>query len=419
MRILIAPDKFAGTLTAVEAAAAIEEGWRRRDPEATVLVAPMADGGPGFIDVLSAVVDGKLLSVTVRGPLGEETPATVLLAGETAYVETAQACGLHLVEPKNRRPEDASTYGVGQLITAAVDAGAKRIILGLGGSGTNDAGAGLLAALGATAESVEPDAAATAESVEPDAAATAESQEPDAAATAGPGEPDAAVSAGPGEPGAGAARGSGRLDAGAAGLAGLTSVDLGPARERVEGIEFVAASDVENPMLGLRGATNVFGSQKGITDERKPEVDGWLTHFAELADRKTADQKGAGAAGGLGYALLLLGAERVSGIDLVAELTGLKEKASQVDLVISGEGAFDFQSRDGKVIAGVAKVANDAMRPCVVLAGKVLIGSREMRSMGVESAYALVDAVGEEQAFADPHGSLATVAERVARTWAR
>jgi glycerate kinase len=374
MRILIAPDKFAGTLTAVEAAAAIEEGWRRRDPGAEVLVAPMADGGPGFIDVLSAVVDGTLLSVTVRGPLGEDTPATVLMAGQTAYVETAQACGLHLVEPKDRRPEDATTYGVGQLIAAAVDAGAKRIILGLGGSGTNDAGAGLLAALGAT----------------------------------GAGDATGAEGAG-----------AGRLDTGAAGLAGLTAVDLEPARERVAGVEFVAASDVENPMLGLRGATNIFGAQKGITDERKPAVDGWLTHFAELADRKTADKKGAGAAGGLGYALLLLGAERVSGIDLVAELTGLKQKAAQVDLVLSGEGAFDFQSRDGKVIAGVAKVANDAMRPCVVLAGKVLIGSREMRTMGVESAYALVDVVGEEQAFADPHGSLATVAERVARTWAR
>jgi glycerate kinase len=381
MRILIAPDKFAGTLTAVEAAAAIEEGWRRRDPGAEVLVAPMADGGPGFIDVLSAVVDGTLLSVTVRGPLGEDTPATVLLAGETAYVETAQACGLHLVEPQERRPEDATTYGVGQLIAAAVDAGAKRIILGLGGSGTNDAGAGMLAALGATAAS---------------------------------GPADGGVDGGV----EGGAEG-GRLDGGATGLAGLTAVDLEPARDRVAGVEFVAASDVENPMLGLRGATNVFGKQKGIADERKPAVDGWLTHFAELADRKTADQKGAGAAGGLGYALLLLGAERVSGIDLVAELTGLKQKAAQVDLVLTGEGAFDFQSRDGKVIAGVAKVANDALRPCVVLAGKVLIGSREMRSMGVESAYALVDAVGEEQAFADPHGSLATVAERVARTWSR
>ncbi|TCM44257.1 glycerate kinase [Kribbella sp. VKM Ac-2568] len=364
MRVLIAPDKFAGTLTAVEAAAAIEEGWRRRDPQAEVLVAPMADGGPGFIDVLTAVVDGTLLSVTVRGPLGEEVPATVLVAGETAYVETAQACGLHLVEPKDRRPEDATTYGVGQLIAAAVDAGAKRIILGLGGSGTNDAGAGLLAALGATAV-------------------------------------------------------GGTLDAGATGLATLTEVDLEPARSKLAGVEFVAASDVENPMLGLRGATNVFGSQKGITDDRKPEVDLWLTKFAELAGRKTADAKGAGAAGGLGYALLLLGAERVSGIDLVAELTGLQVKAAQVDIVLTGEGAFDFQSRDGKVISGVAKVANDAMRPCVVLAGKVQIGAREMRTMGVESAYSLVDAVGEERAFADPHGSLAAVAERVARTWAR
>ncbi|GAA0958730.1 glycerate kinase [Kribbella koreensis] len=364
MRVLIAPDKFAGTLTAVEAAAAIEEGWRRRDPEAVVLVAPMADGGPGFIDVLAAVVDGTLLSVTVRGPLGDEVPATVLVAGETAYIETAQACGLHLVEVADRRPEDGSTYGVGQLIGAAVDAGAKRIILGLGGSGTNDAGAGLLAALGATSE-------------------------------------------------------GGSLEAGATGLATLTAVDLEPARSRLAGVEFVAASDVENPMLGLRGATNIFGTQKGIADERKPAVDGYLTQFAELAGRKTADQKGAGAAGGLGYALLLLGAERVSGIDLVAGLTGLETKAKQVDLVLTGEGAFDFQSRDGKVISGVAKVANDAMRPCVVLAGKVQIGAREMRTMGVESAYSLVDAVGEDQAFADPHGSLATVAERVARTWAR
>jgi glycerate 2-kinase len=364
MRVLIAPDKFAGTLSAVEAAAAIEEGWRRRDPQAVVLVAPMADGGPGFIDVLAAVVDGTLLAVTVRGPLGTEVPAAVLVAGETAYVETAQACGLHLVEPADRRPEDGSTYGVGQLVAAAVEAGAKRIILGLGGSGTNDAGAGLLAALGATGE-------------------------------------------------------GGSLEAGAKGLQALTAVDLQPALDKLAGVEFVAASDVENPMLGLRGATNIFGTQKGITDERKPAVDGYLTTFAELAGRKTADQKGAGAAGGLGYALLLLGAERVSGIDLVAELTGLEAKAKQVDLVLTGEGAFDFQSRDGKVISGVAKIANDAMRPCVVLAGKVQIGAREMRTMGVESAYSLVDAVGEAKAFADPHGSLAAVAERVAKTWAR
>ncbi len=364
MRVLIAPDKFAGTLTAVEAVNAIAEGWRRRDPEAEIYTAPMADGGPGFLDVLGEVVDGSLLSVTVRGPLGEAVPATVLLAGETAYVESAQACGLHLVDPGDRRPELGTTYGVGQLVAAAVDAGARRVVIGLGGSGTNDGGAGLLAALGATA-------------------------------------------------------GTGTLEDGAAGLAGVTAVDLEPARARVAGVELVAATDVENPLLGLRGATNVFGSQKGIGDERKPVVDGWLQDFAAAADRKTADAKGAGAAGGLGYALLLLGAERVSGIDLVAELTGLRAAAGKVDLVLTGEGAFDFQSRAGKVVAGVAKVANDAMRPCVVLAGKVLVGSREMRTMGIESAYALVDVVGEERAFADPHGSLAAVAERVARSWVR
>src|SRR3954467_9327086 len=134
MRVLIAPDKFAGTLTAVEAAAAIEEGWRRRDPDAEVLVAPMADGGPGFIDVLSAVVDGTLLSVTVRGPLGSDTPATVLLAGETAYVETAQACGLHLVEPKLAPPGSGAAVRLRSPDPRRVEGGAKRVVLGLGGS---------------------------------------------------------------------------------------------------------------------------------------------------------------------------------------------------------------------------------------------------------------------------------------------
>ena len=209
------------------------------------------------------------------------------------------------------------------------------------------------------------------------------------------------------------------LERGAAGLQELTEVDLTAVRQRLEGVELVAASDVDNPLLGLRGATNVFGGQKGIAEERRPEVDGWLAHFAGLVDKKTANSRGAGAAGGLGYALLLLGASMESGIELVAGITGLREAAGKVDLVITGEGAFDFQSRDGKVISGVAKIANDAMRPCVVLAGKVLLGAREMRTMGVESAYSLVDLVGEERAFADPAGALAELAERVARTWAR
>ena len=250
MRILVAPDKFAGTLTAVEAAEAIATGWRRRAPHDELDLAPMADGGPGFVDVLHAALGGSLLAVTVRGPFGEPVPATVLLVDDTAYVESAQACGLHLTG--GERPEESSTYGVGELLVAAIDAGATRVVVGLGGSGTSDGGAGLLAALGASADRP--------------------------------------------------------LDAGPAGLAGITEVDLAPARERVAGVELVAASDVDNPLTGLFGAVKVFGPQKGVTDERMATVDAVLEELAVATVRRTALEKGAGAAGGLGFSLLLLGA---------------------------------------------------------------------------------------------------------------
>lgn len=354
MRVLIAPDKFAGTLTAVEAAEAIATGWRRRAPGDELDLAPMADGGPGFVDVLHAALGGELLAVTVRGPHGAPTPATVLLVGTTAYVEAAQACGLHLTRGEDA--ESATTFGVGELLLAARDAGATRIVAGLGGSGTNDGGAGLLDALGATADRP--------------------------------------------------------LSGGAAGLVGITEVRL-PAFD----LELVAASDVDSPLTGLFGATKVFGPQKGIAEDRLPEVDGWLEGYAVATDRRMSLEKGAGAAGGLGFALLLLGAVREPGIELVAGAVRLGERARAADLVITGEGAFDFSSRSGKVPYGVAQVAAEAVRPCVALAGQVLVGSREMRALGVESAYSTVDLVGEERSFADPAGALADLAERVARSW--
>lgn len=365
MRLLIAPDKFAGTLTAVEAAQAIADGWRRRAPDDEVDLAPMADGGPGFVDVLHASLGGDLLAVTVSGPYGDPVPGSVLLVDGTAYVESAQACGLHLTPEADRDPERATTRGVGELVAAAVDAGATRVVLGLGGSGTNDGGAGLLAALGAVAEP------------------------------------------------------AGALDRGPSSLASLESVDLTAARARLGGVALVAASDVDNPMLGLIGATNVYGPQKGVAEDRKLAVDATLERLAAATDKKLALAKGAGAAGGLGFALLLLGAEREPGIDLVARAVGLPDRARQADLVVTGEGAFDFSSRSGKVPYGVAQVAADAVRPCIALAGQVLIGAREMRALGVESAYSTVDLVGEEASFADPAGSLARLAERVARTWSR
>jgi glycerate kinase len=364
MRVLIAPDKFAGTLSAVEAATAIAEGWARQAPDDVVDLAPMADGGPGFVDVLHSSIEGELLAVTVRGPYGEPTPGAVLLARDgTAYVESAQACGLHLTPTHRRDPEGASTYGVGELLLAALDAGALRIVVGLGGSGTNDAGAGLLAALGATTEP------------------------------------------------------PGVLEGGPRALVDVSAVDLGPALARVAGVEIVAASDVDNPLLGLIGATSVYGPQKGIAEDRIQAVDAVLEAFARLTDRRTALAKGAGAAGGLGFALLLLGAQRVPGVEVAAAALDLAGRAVAADLVITGEGAFDFSSRSGKVPYGVARVAESAVRPCIALAGQVLVGSREMRALGIESAYAVVDLVGREASFADPAGSLAALAQRVARTW--
>ena len=363
MRVVIAPDKFAGTLTAVEAARAIATGWRRRAPEDELALVPMADGGPGFVDVLHASLGGDLLAHTVTGPYGEPAPGCVLIVQDTAYVECAQACGLHLTPEGERDPERATTRGVGELVAAAVDAGARRVVVGLGGSGTNDGGAGLLSALGAVAT--------------------------------------------PGD----------ALDHGPSGLATLERVDLSRVSSRLQGVTLVAASDVDNPLLGLIGATNVYGPQKGVVQDRVQAVDAMLERLAAATDKKLALAKGAGAAGGLGFALLLLGATRQPGVELVADAVGLAEKAAASDLVVTGEGAFDFSSRSGKVPYGVAAVAAQALVPCIALAGRVLVGSREMRALGVESAYSVVDLVGEERSFAEPAESLATLAERTARTW--
>jgi glycerate kinase len=351
-------------LSAVEAAEAIAAGWRRRSPDDELLLTPMSDGGPGFVDVLYASLGGELLSVTVPDQYGTPTPAVVLLVGRTAYVEAAQACGLDLSE--RRDPEHASTYGVGRLVVAALDAGAERVVVGLGGTGTNDGGAGFLMAMGAH------------------------------------GDPLDALTGGP------------------AGLERLTWVHMDGARRRCAGVTLVAATDVDNPLLGLRGATNVYGPQKGLSEDRLHWVDAQLKRLADLTDTKNAAAaKGAGAAGGLGYALLLLGASRVDGVGVVAETVGLAELARSVDLVVTGEGAFDFQSRSGKVPYGVAAIAGEAIRPCIALAGQVMVGSREMRALGIESAYSVVDLVGREAAFGQPADSLAALAERVARTWSR
>ncbi|MEO7351043.1 MAG: glycerate kinase [Marmoricola sp.] len=364
MRVVFAPDKFAGTLTALEAASAMATGWARRAPGDELVQVPMSDGGPGFLDVLHVALGGELQAVTVDDPYGSPTPATILRVGDTAYLESAQVVGLHLTEPADRDPERGTTLGLGALLAHAVGAGAARVIVGLGGSATNDAGAGLLEALGASSD-------------------------------------------------------GGPLDMGPAGFPDITSVDLRAARNLMEGVELVLASDVDNPLLGINGATKIYGPQKGLPEERLVTVDRWLQHFAELTDRSLAGQKGAGAAGGLGFALMLLGGTRSPGVSVVAEAVGLAETVRGADLVVTGEGAFDFSSRSGKVPYGVAEVAAAELVPCITLAGQVLVGSREMRALGVESAYSLVELVGEERALGSPVEALADLATRTARTWSR
>ncbi|MDF9715948.1 glycerate kinase [Nocardioides sp. ChNu-153] len=361
MRVLIAPGPFAGTLTAGEAARAVADGWRSRAPGDELDLAPVADGGSGFVEVLHAALGGHLLAVAVRDPLGGTVPATVLRAGDTAYVASAQACAVGPGDPATA--ERASSYGVGQLVAAAVGTGARRVVVGVGPSAATDGGAGLLAALGARADRA--------------------------------------------------------LDAGPVALDGVREVDLSAARAAVAGVELVVAHDVPIPLTGLFGTAKAAGVERGIAEERVPAVDGLLEGWAAAAGRRTSLEPGAGAGGGVGYGLLLLGAAAAPGVELVLGAVGLEDRARAADLVVTGEGRLDPASRTGKAPHGVAQVATRAVRPCVVVAGEVLVGTREMRAMGVETAYAVVDVAGREAATSDPYDALARTAARVARAWSR
>jgi len=371
MRVLIAPDKFAGTLSAPEAAAAIAEGWRTAAPDDVVTRSPLADGGPGFVEVLAAALGGTRVPVHVTDPLGRPAEGEVLVVGETAYVESAQACGLHLLTPEERDPKATTSYGLGVLIAAAAETGARTAVIGLGGSATNDAGAGMLAALGAA-----------------------------------PVDKAGRV-----------------LPYGGAALAECAGLSGEP---RYRGMALVAATDVDNPLLGLHGASSVFGPQKGATRADVLLLDAALTTFAEaLASLPTcpphvADLPGAGAAGGLGAAIYALGGRRESGAALVRDAVRLDAALDEADLVITGEGSFDSQSLRGKLPAMVAGAAQDRGIPCLVLAGRVDVGRREAAAHGIDTTYSVVDHVGSvESALSEPYAGLRSLAERVARQWSR
>lgn len=376
MRVLVAPDCFTGSLTARQAARAVAEGWRRAAPADELQECPLSDGGPGFVDVLHQVLGGDLEAVTVRGPLGDPVPAAVLVVTgpdgvPTGYVESAQACGLHLVPGDRRNPGVTTTAGVGELLVAARATGVRRVVVGVGGSGTNDGGAGLLGALA----------------------------------------------------------GLDRLTGGGEALRGLEPGDLAgldAVRDDWRGVEVVVASDVDVPLLGLAGASAGFAAQKGATPEQAQALERCLGDFAAAAvgtlglDRKLTAAPGAGAGGGLGFGLMLLGATRVPGAQAVLDAVGLADRLRRSDLVVTGEGSFDWQSLRGKVVAGVAREALATGTPVVVIAGQVLLGRRESLGIGVQSAYAVAETPAQvTAALADPVGTLVARAERVARTWSR
>lgn len=371
MRVLICPDKFAGTLPAPDVAAAVAEGWRERRPADELVQRPLADGGPGFVDVLHAALGGTKVAVATVDPLGRSARGEVLLTGDACYVESAQACGLHLLAPGERDPKATTSYGLGLLISAAMETGAPRVIIGLGGSATNDGGAGMLAALGAAPVDV----------------------------------------AGYALPYGGAA-----LSA----AVGLT----GP--PQVRPVELIAATDVDNPLTGLHGASSVYGPQKGADRADVLLLDDALTHFAGVlvkelaAPAGLAQLPGGGAAGGIGAALLALGGRCESGIGLVSRAVGLDAELDAADLVITGEGSFDFQSLHGKLVSGVAAGARDRGLPCVVLAGRVDAGRREAAAAGVTDTYSLVEHFGDvARAMAEPAAGLRALAGRVAGQYSR
>ena len=362
------PDKFAGTLSAVEAADALAQGWREVAPADEVVRRPVADGGPGFLSVLAPAVDGRLVDVPTLDPLCRPVTGSVLVAGETAYLESAQACGLHLLTQAERDPKVTTSYGLGVLVATAVELGVREIVVGLGGSATNDGGAGMLAALGAPPVD----------------------------------------------------RAGYPLPYGGAALLACEGLGGVP---RLRDARLIAATDVESPLLGRYGASAMYGPQKGATDADVRLLDAALGRFAAVLQRELpgcprglAGLPGAGAAGGLGAAILACGGLPMSGFGLVRRLTGLDVELAACDVVVTGEGRYDAQSLSGKVVAGVARAARERGVPCVVVAGQVAPGMDAPG--GPDEVIALADGVGGvDEALAHPARALRSAAARLAARW--
>jgi glycerate 2-kinase len=350
VQVLIAPDCYGDSLTAVEAAEAIARGWRRGRPNDDLTLAPQSDGGPGFVGVLAGRL-GEVHTHRVSGPLTEEVSADWVLdpaTPRTAYIECAQACGLALLggPPTVQTALTAHSRGVGQLIAAAVQAGAARIVVGLGGSSCTDGGQGMIDELGGLAKG----------------------------------------------------------------------------RKLLTGVELIAATDVEHPLLGSMGAAAVFGPQKGADPDTvrvlEERLSGWAVELNAAAGRAVSEEAGAGAAGGIGAALLALGGRRESGAAIIAEHTRLADDVAAAQLVITGEGRFDDQSLHGKVVSALAAGARARRIPVLVLAGQVTLDEATLADAGIAAAFSITDHAGSMQrAIEDAANQLEGLARVTASTW--
>jgi glycerate 2-kinase len=363
MRIIVAPDKFKGSLSAAEVAAAVAAGLRAARGDAEVVTMPVADGGEGTVD--AAIAAGfERVPVTATGPVGDPVRASYARRGEVAVVELACVCGLARLPGGRLAPLTASSFGAGEVLRAALAAGARRIVLGIGGSASTDGGAGLLQALGARVLDAN-------------------------------GAP-AGREAGGRE--AGGREAGGRRLAGGADLGDVATLDLAGLDPtfRSGGAVLTLAADVDNPLTGPDGAAAVYGPQKGASPDEVAQLDDGLRRWAALVaaamDKDWSRAPGAGAAGGVGFAALaVLGARLRPGIELVLELTGFDSRLAGADLVITGEGSLDVQSLAGKAPVGVARAAARRGVPVVAVAGRSTLTTEELAVAGIAAVYPLTD----------------------------
>ncbi|WP_312416233.1 glycerate 2-kinase [Pseudescherichia sp.] len=372
MKIVIAPDSYKESLSATEVAQAIEKGFREIFPDAQYVSVPVADGGEGTVEAMIAATQGAEHTASVTGPLGERVDARWGMSGDgnTAFIEMAAASGLALVPPEQRNPLITTSRGTGELILRALEHGARNIIIGIGGSATNDGGAGMVQALGAKLC--------------------------DANGT--------------------------EIGHGGGSLMSLNTIDISGLDPRLAACTIRVACDVTNPLTGEQGASRIFGPQKGATEAQIVELDSNLNHYADVIKRSlrvdVKDVPGAGAAGGMGAALMaFLGAELRSGIEIVTQALNLEEHIHDCTLVVTGEGRIDSQSIHGKVPVGVAKVAKKYHKPVIGIAGSLTRDVGVVHQYGIDAVFSVLTSIGTlEEAFRGAFDNIYRASRNIAAT---